>query len=434
MCVGPRSAVFAPLDDIGLIVVDEEHESSYKHEGDPRYDARTVACERAARHGAVVVFGSATPRPESVLAMERLRLAERVDRRPHARGRGARHARPPPAASPRDADGARRPAPRRRQGDPAAQPPRLVQLSLLPRLRAGVAVPQLRRRARPASPRRSSSPATTAATASGCPSRCGACASVSVARHGAGTERIEHELREALGGTAFRSSASTPTPRALPERARTLQRFQAAPAGVLVGTQMVAKGHDFPDVSLGVVLDADQTLRFPDFRAEERTFALITQLAGRDGPGRARRAASWSRRWPPTRARSASPPATTPTGSSPTSSSAARRWLSAVRLADPGGLLGRGRRRWPRGGRRNPRRAGRASTRRCWDRRRCSGCAAGPAASWSIKATRAGRRSTPWGAPWTASRRAPPGAARGQRRRRSAVIGRDGRPRAPARN
>ncbi|HTA13366.1 MAG TPA: primosomal protein N', partial [Solirubrobacteraceae bacterium] len=66
---------------------------------------------------------------------------------------------------------------------------------------------------------------------------------------------------------------------------RLLSRFEAAPAGVLIGTQMVAKGHDFADVTLGVVLDADATLRFPDFRAEERTFALVTQLAGRVGRG-----------------------------------------------------------------------------------------------------------------------------------------------------
>ena len=86
--------------------------------------------------------------------------------------------------------------------------------------------------------------------------------------------------------TAFPCSASTPTRRRARTRvARTLARFEAAPAGVLVGTQMVAKGHDFADVTLGVVLDADQTLRFPDFRAEERTFALITQLAGRAGRG-----------------------------------------------------------------------------------------------------------------------------------------------------
>ena len=67
--------------------------------------------------------------------------------------------------------------------------------------------------------------------------------------------------------------------------AATLERFEAAPSGVLVGTQMVAKGHDFADVTLGVVLDADTTLRFPDFRSEERTFALVAQLAGRSGRG-----------------------------------------------------------------------------------------------------------------------------------------------------
>jgi primosomal protein N' (replication factor Y) len=117
------------------------------------------------------------------------------------------------------------------------------------------------------------------------PERCTECASVSVARHGAGTERVEHELREAVGTDrfpVFRLDAGAAT---LEARARTLQAFERAPAGVLVGTQMVAKGHDFPDVSLGVVLDADQTLRFPDFRAEERTFSLVTQLAGRIGRG-----------------------------------------------------------------------------------------------------------------------------------------------------
>jgi primosomal protein N' (replication factor Y) len=81
----------------------------------------------------------------------------------------------------------------------------------------------------------------------------------------------------------FRLDADTAgTKDAVPEL---LARFQAAPSGLLLGTQMVAKGHDFPDVTLGVVLDADSTLRFPDFRAEERTFALIAQLAGRAGRG-----------------------------------------------------------------------------------------------------------------------------------------------------
>ncbi len=284
VCVGPRSAVLAPLDRIGLIVVDEEHESSYKHEGDPRYDARTIARERARHHGAVLVFGSATPRPESVLGMERLRLTHRVDRRPL------------PAVRVLDMRGHHQPlhpetrmalADLRRAGGKAILLlnrrgwsnflscrecgrvwlcPNCDVALVLHRQRRLVACHHCGHR-------------------EAVPERCRACASVSVARHGAGTERIEQELRAALGVEGFpvfRLDADSAT---LGQRARTLQRFAAAPAGVLVGTQMVAKGHDFPDVSLGVVLDADQTLRFPDFRAEERTFSLITQLAGRTGRG-----------------------------------------------------------------------------------------------------------------------------------------------------
>ncbi len=287
VCVGPRSAVFAPLQDIGLIVVDEEHESSYKHEGDPRYDARTVARERAARHGAVLVVGSATPRPESVLEMERLRLTQRVDQRPM------------PAVEVLDM---------RERHQPLHPETRMALADL--RRAGGKAILLLNRRGWSnflscrACGRVWLCPNCDVALVlhrhsqfiachhcghrERMPDRCPDCASVSVARHGAGTERIEHELRDALGSDPahpfpiFRLDADSSS---LPDRARTLQAFQAAPAGILVGTQMVAKGHDFPDVSLGVVLDADQTLRFPDFRAEERTFALITQLAGRTGRG-----------------------------------------------------------------------------------------------------------------------------------------------------
>ena len=79
ICVGPRSAVFAPLADIGLLVVDEEHDASYKNEGDPRYDARHLALRRARDHGAVLVAGSATPRAESWHGLRRISLPERVD-------------------------------------------------------------------------------------------------------------------------------------------------------------------------------------------------------------------------------------------------------------------------------------------------------------------------------------------------------------------
>jgi primosomal protein N' (replication factor Y) (superfamily II helicase) len=293
VCVGPRSAVLAPLQDVGLIVVDEEHESSYKHEGDPRYDARGVARWRACRHGALLVFGSATPRPESVQEMRRLSLPHRVDGRPM-----------PPVEV----------LDMRESHQPLHPETRMALADL--RHGGGKAIMLLNRRgwsnflscrscghvwlcpncevalvlhAGNRTPTQRGLRGHVACHHCGhhepVPERCTECASVSVARHGAGTERVEHELREAIGTErfpVFRLDAGAAT---LEARARTLQAFGEAPAGVLVGTQMVAKGHDFPDVSLGVVLDADQTLRFPDFRAEERTFSLVTQLAGRIGRG-----------------------------------------------------------------------------------------------------------------------------------------------------
>ena len=161
--------------------------------------------------------------------------------------------------------------------------------------------------------------ATTAGTSSPPPHSCPDCGSTAVSRHGAGTQRVEAELREALAPLpVFRLDADAA--RRKHGIAETLAQFDAADAGVLVGTQMVAQGHDFPEVELAVVQDADATLRFPDFRAEERTFALVSQLAGRSGRGPAggrvlvqtlspgtgclqhaaqprRSRASWPRRW-----------------------------------------------------------------------------------------------------------------------------------------
>jgi primosomal protein N' (replication factor Y) len=284
VCVGPRSAVFAPLKDVGLIVVDEEHESSYKHEGDPRYDARTVAAWRARRNEAVLLVGSATPRPESVETLPRLRLPERVDGRPL------------PPVEVLDMRGHHHPlhpatrlalADVRRAGEKAIvllnrrgwsnflscrtcghvwMCPNCEVALVLHRAGSYVACHHCGHR-------------------DPIPGRCVACGSTTVARHGVGTERLEQELREALGEPGFPVFRLDADATGLNVRARTLQAFERASSGLLVGTQMVAKGHDFPDVTLGVVLDADQTLRFPDFRAEERTFALITQLAGRAGRG-----------------------------------------------------------------------------------------------------------------------------------------------------
>ena len=285
VCVGARSAVFAPLENIGLIVVDEEHDGSYKHEGDPRYDARTVAGHRAEQHGAVLLCGSATPRPESVVSLRRLRLPSRIDRRPLPPVqlldmRGLQHPLHPETrmalADVRRAGSKAIVLLNRRGWSNFLSCRACGRVWMCPSCEVALVLHRARR----------------FLSCHHCGHReavarcCGACGSAAIARHGAGTERVEHELRAALGDErfpVFRLDADVASGK---ERmAATLTAFESAEAGLLVGTQMVAKGHDFPDVTLAVVLDADQTLRFPDFRAEERTFALVTQLAGRAGRG-----------------------------------------------------------------------------------------------------------------------------------------------------
>jgi primosomal protein N' (replication factor Y) (superfamily II helicase) len=286
VAVGPRSAVFAPVKDLGLVIVDEEHESAYKHEGDPRYDARRVAAYRAQQAGAVLVAGSATPRPESFHALQKLRLTQRIDAKPLPAVEilDMRDARHPLHPVTREALGDVRRAGRkaivlvnRRGWSNFLSCRSCGHIWMCPQCDVALVLHRGER----------------VVSCHHCghrepvPASCTACGSVSVARHGAGTERIEQELAEALGDPDFpivRLDADT-AGGGTDRTARALERFDAAGAGVLVGTQIVAKGHDFPDVTLGVVLDADQTLRFPDFRAEERTFALVAQLAGRAGRG-----------------------------------------------------------------------------------------------------------------------------------------------------
>jgi primosomal protein N' (replication factor Y) len=282
VCVGPRSAVFAPFDDLGLIIVDEEHDGSYKQEGDPRYDARAVAQRRAAEEGALLVAGSATPRPESMLTHERIVLPSRVDGRrlPPVEVVGMAGTAGPLHERTRQAlDEVRR------RGEKAIvllnrrgwsnflscrscarvwECPHCDVTLVLHRERGEVACHHCGHREI-------------------APRVCPECESVSVARHGAGTEQLERELEELVAPLPVLRLDSDVA--AAAGVATVLRRFDQAEAGVLVGTQMVAKGHDFPDVTLGVVLDADATLRFPDFRAEERTFALVAQLAGRSGRG-----------------------------------------------------------------------------------------------------------------------------------------------------
>jgi primosomal protein N' (replication factor Y) (superfamily II helicase) len=284
IAVGPRSVVFAPVADPGLIVIDEEHDSSYKQESDPRYDAREVARRRAADTGAVLICGTATPRPESWHELARLELPQRVDGRalPPVEIVDMRGGVPGPL----------HPTTRRAFNEVARQ--------------GGKAILLINRRGW-----------STHLTCRSCghawecphcdvslvlhrdgglrchhcghaetkPRQCPECSSVTIARVGSGTQRVEAELAEMLAPLEiFRLDSDSAASRG---HADVLSRFESADSGVLVGTQMVAKGHDFPDVTLSVILDADGALRLPDFRSEERTFSLITQLAGRSGRGEA---------------------------------------------------------------------------------------------------------------------------------------------------
>jgi primosomal protein N' (replication factor Y) (superfamily II helicase) len=284
--VGARSAVFAPVEGLGLICVDEEHDPSYKQESDPRYDARTVAARRASLEGAVAVYGSATPRPESWEGLERIELGGRVSGRL-------------PPVKVVDL--------RRESGYPLSAPllealgsvAEAGEKAILLLNRRGVA-PALHCRSCGQTIRCANCDVSLVLHRDGLlhchhcgfgepsPPVCPACGSPELARLGAGTQRLERELEERLPELErIRLDADTASkPGAA---AAALRRFAEAGRAVLLGTQMVAKGHHFADVSLAAVVDADTGLGLPDFRAEERTFQLLTQLAGRSGrdaPGR----------------------------------------------------------------------------------------------------------------------------------------------------
>jgi primosomal protein N' (replication factor Y) (superfamily II helicase) len=284
--VGARSAIFAPMHGVGLICVDEEHDPSYKQESDPRYDARTVAAKRAALEGAVALYGSATPRPESWERLERLELGERLG------------AKLPPV----------RVVDLRREAGYPLSAPLLAGLGKLAE-NGGKAILLLNRRG--IAPALHCRACGTTFRCPQCdvalvlhrddrlhchhcghleprPEECPSCRSVELARIGAGTQRLERELAANVPELELirldADTASRPE-----ELAAALQRFRDADRAVLLGTQMVAKGHHFAGVALAAVVDADTGLGLPDFRAEERTFQLVTQLAGRSGrdaPGR----------------------------------------------------------------------------------------------------------------------------------------------------
>lgn len=288
--VGARSAVFAPVPRLRLVIIDESHDASYKQEEEPRYHARVVAAMRLLAGGGLLLEGSATPSVESMARpASRLRLAHRAA--------GA-----PPACEIIDM--------RRQSGGDLLAP--AARNALAETLRRGEqAIVLLNRRGYAGHVycelcghvmmcvscelsltfhRRVRS-----LVCHHCgrtypqPSLCPSCGEAPLVRAAPGTERLDRELRTLVPlEQVYRLDSDIITSGT---RARqVLEAFAGARPGVLVGTQMVAKGHDFAYVTLVLVADADTGLYIPDFRAAERTFQLLTQVAGRAGrserPGR----------------------------------------------------------------------------------------------------------------------------------------------------
>jgi primosomal protein N' (replication factor Y) len=294
--VGTRSAVFAPLEQVGLIVVDEEHDSSYKQDESPRYNGRDVAIVRAQRAGALVVLGSATPSMETYHnavagKYERVVLERRVLGRPLAsvtvidmREEYAAEG-PDVILSRALREGIRTRLDRDEQA--------LVLLN-----RRGFATAVFCRQCAGTIDCPNCSVSLVvhgegSAKRARChycnytarvPNKCPLCAGPYLEQAGYGTERVEAEVKAACPGArvarldrdAIRRKGSLNS---------LLNRFRDGDIDILVGTQMIAKGHDFPRVTLVGVVSADVGLGLADFRASERTFQLLTQVAGRAGRG-----------------------------------------------------------------------------------------------------------------------------------------------------
>jgi primosomal protein N' (replication factor Y) len=291
--VGPRSALFAPVADLRLVVLDEEHEPSYKSGAAPRYHARAVAKRLCSEHAAVLVLGSATPSLETAWDAREGRIAhailpERVagDRRPRI---------DVVDMASEFADGHRKMFSRRLLHS-LDQLEREHGKGVLFLNRRGYASFLLCRECGHVPECDDCSVSLThheaerrlvchhCGAARDVPSTCPACGSAFLRRFGAGTQRVEAELSElAPGLPVVRMDADTTTGKGGHERR--LAEFEALDGGVLLGTQMIAKGLDYPDVTLVGVVDADTGMHLPDFRSAERTYQLLEQVAGRAGRG-----------------------------------------------------------------------------------------------------------------------------------------------------
>jgi primosomal protein N' (replication factor Y) len=294
--VGTRSAVFAPLARPGLIVVDEEHDASYKQDETPRYHGRDVAVMRGKLAGALVVLGSATPSMESHYNALRGRyakvtLARRVLDRPLADVR---------IVNMREEYAAEGPdvvVSRPLRAAIGARLERREQVVLLLN-RRGYATSVFCRQCGGVMDCPNCSVSLTVYTGTRTwrarchycnhtrlvPRQCPACAAPYLQHMGVGTERVESEIARLFPSVRL-ARIDRDSVRRRGQLTDLLHRFARGDLDVLVGTQMIAKGHDFPQVTLVGVISADVGLGVADFRAAERTFQLLTQVAGRAGRG-----------------------------------------------------------------------------------------------------------------------------------------------------
>ena len=304
--VGARSALFTPLSNLGLIVIDEEHEGSYKQDSAPRYHARDVAVWMARRAGAAVVLGSATPSIEALHACAKNPSWHQVSLPERANGKPLPEVQVVDMA--KEFSGGSRsmfalPLARALEEELAAGRKAVLLLN-----QRGFAKFLLCRECGfvPECPSCSTSltyhERGNFLICHHCgyriptPPVCPECGSPYLKKFGAGTQRVEAELRVLLdempgvdpGVPIVRMDADTTSGKGAHQRL--LEEFAAADAAVLLGTQMIAKGLDFEDVTLVGVINADTMLKRPDYRASERTFDLVEQVAGRAGraelPGR----------------------------------------------------------------------------------------------------------------------------------------------------
>ena len=296
IAIGARSAIFAPVDPLGLIIVDEEHEHTYKQEESPRYHARDVAVMRGQMESATVVLGSATPSMESFYNCIRgkfrlLQMLERVDdqKMPHVRivdmRQTIRHGKGVPIFSPQLKEAITQRLERheqtilflnRRGYSTSLQCPLCGYVAGCPNCSISLTYHRQEQKLV------CHICAHTEPVPAACPNE--QCRNPAIRYAGLGTQKVEEALNKFFPQARTVRMDSDALKRKEDYR-RILGDFRAGKIDILLGTQMIAKGLHFPNVTLVGIIFADLTLHQPDFRASERTFQLLTQVAGRAGRG-----------------------------------------------------------------------------------------------------------------------------------------------------